>query len=80
MSKRWRIFETKTQFRVACERPSAHIEVNYGDHKHNIPHYGTKDQARADAECIVAALNARDCPDTDYSLADPSTMPLEDRE
>lgn len=75
---RWRVAELKTHFAIECERPCYHIEIHYGDHAHNIPNFGTKDQARADAECIAAALNARDgCtadPAADNSLTDPSGM------
>lgn len=57
---RWRMVERKYCFDVMCERPAAHITVEYGDSSHNIPRFGTKDQARADAELITMALNERD--------------------
>ncbi|HEY8751620.1 MAG TPA: hypothetical protein VIM11_26800 [Tepidisphaeraceae bacterium] len=59
---RWSIRERKYCFDVMCERPAAHITIEYGDNSHNIPRFGTKDQARADAETIVKALNQRDGP------------------
>lgn len=58
---RWRVVERKYCFDIMCERPAAHITIEYGDASMNIPRFGTKDQARADAEAIVSALNARDC-------------------
>ena len=60
MTDRWRIVERQYCFDVMCERPGAHITIEYGDTSHNIPRFGTKADARSDAETIVAALNARD--------------------
>lgn len=41
-------------------RDFSHIRLVYGDNIYNIPNYGTKEQARADAEFIADALNKRD--------------------
>ena len=60
MTDRWRLVERKYCFDVMCERPKPHITIEYGDYNHNIPNFGTKEQARADGELIVAALNNRD--------------------
>lgn len=57
---RWRVVEGQYQFLVKCERDGAHIKITYGDTAHNIPRYGTKDDARRDAETICDALNTRD--------------------
>ena len=57
---RWRVVENRYCFTIQCERPREHITIVYGDNPMNIPNYGTKAQARSDAETIAAALNARD--------------------
>jgi hypothetical protein len=57
---RWRVVENKYCFTIECERPKEHITIVYGDTPMNIPNYGTKDQARADAETMAKALNDRD--------------------
>jgi hypothetical protein len=57
---RWRLVERKYCYDIRCERPGAHITVEYGDTSHNIPNFGTKADALADAEAIVKALNERD--------------------
>lgn len=57
---RWRVVEHKYSFTVECERKRAHIRIDYGDNEFNIPNFGTKGQARADAEIIAKALNERD--------------------
>ena len=60
LKPRWSIRERKYCYDIMCERPSAHITVEYGDTSHNIPRFGTKIDALADAETIVKALNERD--------------------
>jgi hypothetical protein len=57
---RWRLVERKYCFHVRCERARAHITIVYGESEFNIPDFGTKEQARADAATIVKALNERD--------------------
>ena len=59
---RWRVVENKYSFTVECGRPRPHITIVYGDGPMSITNYGTKDQAKADAETIAKALNARDMP------------------
>lgn len=59
-SPRWYLVEKQYCFYVACERDGLHIQISYGDHSANIPRYGTKDEARADAETIIKALNERE--------------------
>jgi len=59
-SERWRIVEKRYCFEIRCERARPHIIVSYGDTPYNIPNYGTKDQAYADAKSIAKALNERD--------------------
>jgi len=72
---RWRVVENKYSFTVECDRPRPHITIVYGDGPMNIPNYGTKDQARADAETIAKALNARDMP---ASPPEPPAAPNKD--
>ena len=57
---RWRVVDKETHFIVMCERPKAHISISYGDNSANIPIYGTRNEARLDAELICLALNRRD--------------------
>jgi hypothetical protein len=57
---RWFLIEKEFCFYVACERDGMHIRIVYGDNSSNRPRYGSKDEARADAETIVKALNERD--------------------
>lgn len=53
---KWAAQERPTLFLVfAGEQKRASIEVAYGDNSWNIPNYGTKDQARANAELIALA-------------------------
>ena len=59
---RWRVVENKYSITVECGRPRPHITIVYGDAAVNIAIYGTKEQAKSDAEAIAAALNIRDMP------------------
>lgn len=59
---RWRVADKKRHFLLFCERECAHIQIDYGDNDENTPLYGTRDQAKADADLICSALNARDTP------------------
>lgn len=61
-SPRWYLIEKEFCFYVACERDGLHIRIVYGDNGSNRPLYGSKDEACADAETIIKALNERDCP------------------
>jgi hypothetical protein len=57
---RWRVVENKYSFTIECGRARPHITIVYGDTEANIPIYGTKDQAKADAQAMTDALNRRD--------------------
>jgi len=55
--KRWTMREEEYRFVVAAEGRKPNVKILYGDNGHNIPHYGTKDEARITAIIIEHALN-----------------------
>ena len=57
---RWRVIEHVHAFLIFCERDRSHICITFGSDKYNIPLYGTREQAKVDADTICAALNLRD--------------------
>lgn len=56
-AKQWKVERRPHCFKILCEGRKPNITIDYGDNEHNIPSYGTVEEAQAVATIICHALN-----------------------